>query len=99
MVILGDFNINLFVNDSYILKKKNILNSKSILSDGESYYEFCTLFGLKQLTKVPKRMTTSSSTIVDHILTSYPERVTQSGVIDSHSRAAFRTQSNIYDGF
>ena len=82
MVILGDFNINLFVNDSYILKKKNILNNKSILSDGESYYEFCTLFGLKQLTKVPKRMTTSSSTIIDNILASYPERVTQSGVID-----------------
>ena len=31
--ILGDFNINLFVNDSYILEKKNILNSKSIPSE------------------------------------------------------------------
>ena len=82
MVILGYFNINLFVNDSYILEKKNILNSKSILSDGKSYHECCTLFGLKQLIKVPKRTTTSSSTIIDYILASYPERVTQCGVTD-----------------
>ena len=27
---LGDFSINLFLNDSYILEKNNILNSKSI---------------------------------------------------------------------
>ena len=58
-------------------KKKNILNSKSIPSDVESYQEFCTFFGLKQLIKITKRMTTSSSTIIDHILASYPERVTQ----------------------
>ena len=80
--ILGDFNINLFLNDSYILEKKNILNSKSIPSDVKSYHEFCTYFGLKQLIKVPTRTTTSSSTIIDHILASYPKRVTQCGVID-----------------
>ena len=40
------------------------------------------IFGLKQLIKVPTRTTTSSSTIIDHILASYPERVTQGGVID-----------------
>ena len=80
--ILGDFNINLFLNGSYILEKKNILNSKSIPSDVKSYHEFCTYFGLKQLIKVPTRTTTSSSTIIDHILASYPKRVTQCGVID-----------------
>ena len=80
--ILGDFNINLFLNDSYILEKKNILNSKSIPSDVKSYHEFCTYFGLKQLIKVPTRITTSSSTIIDHILASYPERATQCRVID-----------------
>ena len=79
--ILGDFSINLFLNDPYILEKKNILNSKSIPSDVKSYHEFCTFFGLKQL-KVPTRTTISSSTIIDHILASYPERVTQCGVID-----------------
>ena len=80
--ILGDFNINLFLNDSYNLEKKNILNSKSIPSDFKSYHEFCTFFGLKQLIKVPTRTTTSSSTIIDHISASYPERLTQHGVTD-----------------
>ena len=80
--ILGDFNINLFLNDFYNLEKKNILNSKSISSDAKSYHEFCTFFGFKQLIKVPARTTTSSSTIIDHILASYPERVTKCGVID-----------------
>ena len=37
---------------------------------------------LKQLIKVPTRTTTSSSTIIDHILASYLERVAQCGVIE-----------------
>ena len=80
--ILGDLNINLYINDSYILAKKNILNNNSVPRDVKSYYEFCTFFGLKQLKIVPTRVTTGSSTIIDHVLTSFPERVTQSGVID-----------------
>ena len=64
------------------MEKKNILNSKSIPSDIKSYHEFYTFFGLKQLIKVPTWTTTSSSKIIDHILASYPERVTQYGVID-----------------
>ena len=80
--ILGDFNINLFLNDSYVLKKKKILYSKSIPHDFKSYNEFFTFFGSKQLIKVPTGTTTSSSTIIDHILASHLERVTQCGVID-----------------
>ena len=79
--IVVDFNINLLLNDSYVFEKKNILNSKSVPSDVKSYI-FCTFFGLKQLIKVSTRTTISSSTIIDHILASYPERVTQCGVID-----------------
>ena len=62
--------------------KKNILNSKSIPRDVKSYHKLCTLFGLKQLVKVPTRTTTSSSTTIDHILANYLEGVTQCGVID-----------------
>ena len=80
--IFGDFNINLYLNNSYILARKNFLNNKSVPSDVKSYHELCTYFGLKQLIKVPTRVTSSSSTIIDHILASFPERVTQSGVID-----------------
>ena len=59
-----------------------MLNNKSIPSDVKSYYEFCTFFSLHQLIKVPTRMTCNSASIIDHILASYPERVTQQGIID-----------------
>ena len=80
--ILGDFNINLYLNNSYIFLKNNLLQSQSITSDIKKYYEFCTMFGLKQLIEVPTRVTCSSSTIIDHILASFPNRVSQKGVID-----------------
>ena len=80
--ILGDFKINLYINDSYILAKKNVLNNKSVPSDVKSYQGFCIFFGSKQLIIVPTRVTTGSSTIIDHVLASFPERVAQSGVID-----------------
>ena len=59
--------------------RKNILNSKSVASDVKSYHEFCTYFGL---IRVSTSVTSSSSTIIDHILASFSERVTQSGVLD-----------------
>ena len=40
------------------------------------------MFGLKQLTEVPTRVTCNSSTIIDHILASFPNRVSQQGVTD-----------------
>ena len=40
------------------------------------------MFGLKQLIEVPTRVTCSSSTIIDHILASFPDRVSQQSVID-----------------
>ena len=89
------FDFNLFLNNSYIYEKKNILNSKSISSDLKSYHKFCTFFGLKQLIKVLTRTTTSSSTIIEHILASYSERVTQCGVIDitlSDHQLIYRTR-------
>ena len=55
---------------------------KSIPSDVKSYYEFCTFFSLHQLIKAPTRITCNSAAIIDHILASYPERVTQQGIID-----------------
>ena len=79
--ILGDFNINFSLNDSYIFTKKGILNNKSFPSDVKSCYEYCTYFSLHQLIKVPTRITCNSATIIDHILASYQERVTQQGII------------------
>ena len=80
--ILGDFNINLYLNNSYIFQKNNLLQSQSIPSDIKKCLEFCTMFGLKQLIEVPTSVTCSSSTIIDHILASFPSRVSQQSVID-----------------
>ena len=75
--IIGDFNINLSLNDFYIfLKKTNMLNNKSIPSDVKSYHEFCTFFTLHQLIKVLTCITCDNATIIDHILAGYPESVT-----------------------
>ena len=41
----------------------------------------CFLF-LKQLIKCPTRVTCNSSSILDHVLDSFPDRVSQSGVIN-----------------
>ena len=38
--------------------------------------------GLKRLKKCPTRVTCSTSTLIDHILASFPSRVSQKGVID-----------------
>ena len=62
--ILDDFNLNLYLNDSYFWTKRNILSSKWIKSDVKSYLEFCMFFGLKQLMKVSERITSSSLTIL-----------------------------------
>ena len=80
--ILGDFNINIYLDNSYIFQKNNLLQNQSIPSDIKKYYEFCTMLGLKQLIEVPTHITCSSSTIIDHILASFPDKVSQQGVID-----------------
>ena len=59
--ILGDFNINLSLNDSYIFSKNDMSNNISIPSDVKSYYEYCTFFSLHQLIKVPPTRITSNA--------------------------------------
>ena len=40
------------------------------------------MYGLKQRIKSPTRVTCSTSTLTDHILTSFPSRVSRKAVID-----------------
>ena len=40
------------------------------------------MFGLKQLIENPTRITYTSSSIIDHILASFPNRVTQRGILN-----------------
>ena len=58
-----------------------------MLDNSFGYYpirctEFCNVFNLKQIISRPTRITCSSSTITDHILASYPDRVSQKGITD-----------------
>ena len=46
--ILDDFNINVYLNKSYVFQKNNLLQSHSIPCDIKKYYD-SVLFGLKQL--------------------------------------------------
>ena len=78
---LGDFNINLFEFGKYVLDESSS-NNKNLDSFTKKYHEYCTLFGLKQLIKCPTRATCNSSSILDHVLASFPDRVSISGVID-----------------
>ena len=45
--------------------------------------EFCSNLGLKQLIKVPTRITCNTFTSIDHILTSSSKKVVQAGIIET----------------
>ena len=45
-------------------------------------FDFCTMFGLKQLIEITTRITYSNSSIIDHILASFPNRVTQREILN-----------------
>ena len=79
--ILGNFNTNLYLNNSYFFKKIICFKANRLLVTSKNT-EFCAMFGLKQLIEAPTCVTCSSSTIMNHILASLPNRVSHQGVID-----------------
>ena len=85
LFILGDTNINIFDNGENILDKyKDMGKRKSNFGAiPKKYAQVCSTLGLKQLTKHPTRITCHTSTLIDHIITNYEEKVTQSGVINT----------------
>ena len=69
--ILGDININLLCD-----KQKIPMGIKK-------YREFCALQGLTQIIENATRVTETSSSLLDHILTnSKEEKISQSGILD-----------------
>ena len=82
--ILGDININTLIDDnrSIFEIRKNTPLSNSLPSLCKQYIEFCSSFSLKQLISSPTRITCSSSTVIDHILTNTTNIISQSGGID-----------------
>ena len=54
----------------------------SIRNVVKNYSDLCAMLGLKQLIENPTQITCSSSSIIDHILASFPDRVTQQGIVN-----------------
>ena len=79
---LGDFNINMYLNNKNVSEKCLTTVSKTIPYDVRKYQESCNFFSLKQLISCPTHISCSSSTIIDNILASYPDRVSQKRIID-----------------
>ena len=80
--ILHDFNINLHLNNKYIFEECSTIVSNTFPYDVRKYQECCNVFNLKQLISCPARISCSSSTIIDHVLASCADRVSQKGIID-----------------
>ena len=80
--ILDDSNISMYHNKRYTVRADNTISSKFLSHDVKNYHQFCTMHGLKQLIQSPTRVTCSTSTSIDHILTSLPSRVSQKDVIN-----------------
>ena len=69
---LGNFNINLFENENIF--DKYFSNNKNLNSFTKVYHKYCTLFSLRQLVKCPTRVACNSSSILDHVLASFPDK-------------------------
>ena len=80
---LGDFNINLLQNNKFVLKENQPHDSKNLNSPLlPKYKELCQTFSLKEIIQEPTRVTSSTSSLLDHILTNSGWKVSQKGVID-----------------
>ena len=79
---LGDFNINLLQNNKFVLKENQPLHSKNLNSPLlPKYKELCQTFSLKEIIQEPTQVTSSTSSLLDHILTNSGWKVSQKGVI------------------
>ena len=65
---LGDFNINLLQNNKFVLKENQPLDSKNLNSPLlPKYKELCQTFSLKEIIQKLTRVTSSTSSLLDHI--------------------------------
>ena len=81
--ILGDMNINILKNGVNFLKRTTCLNgSTPIETILKKYKTFCSSFSLLQIINSPTRVTSNTSSLIDHILTNANDKISNSGVID-----------------
>jgi len=63
---LGDFNINLLLNDKFVLKENQSIISRNLSSPLVSKYkELCQTFSLKEIFREPTRITSTTSSLLD----------------------------------
>ena len=62
--------------------QNNILVSTTVSNDVKNDLQFCTVFGLTQIINSPTRVTCSSTSLIDHIVASLPERIFQEGAVN-----------------
>ena len=71
--------------------QNNTLVSTTVSNDVKNYLPICTMFGLSQIIKSPTHITSSSTSLIDHILASLLERISQEGVINTRKISRIKT--------
>ena len=56
-MIIGDFNINMYENNEYIVHENNTVCTTFASADAKKHHQFCTMHDLKQLIQCPTRVT------------------------------------------
>ena len=82
LTFLVYFNINLWQNGHSVFQKYNLLLCQSVPNDVKNYFDFCRMFGLKMLIESPAWITCSNSSMINHILASFPNRVIQWSILN-----------------
>ena len=75
---LGDFNINLLLNNKFVLKENQSFDTRNLsLPLLSKYKEQCQTFSLTEIIQEPTRVTSSTSSLLDHIVTNSGWKVSQ----------------------
>ena len=101
IMYLDNFNINLYLDNKYVFENCSTTVSSTIPYDVRKYQECCSFFSLKQLISCPTCISCGSSTIIDHILASYPgKRIIDMGISDHQlifcTRKTLKTKTGSY---
>ena len=81
--IFGDLNINLLQNHNFLLKENRSAHLRNSYSPFiTKYKEMYQQFSLTEIIRDPTRITSITSSLLDHILTNAEKKISQKGVID-----------------
>ncbi|CAH3151935.1 unnamed protein product, partial [Pocillopora meandrina] len=66
LILTGDVNIDMLSSPHYLTKR---------------YQTILNVFGLTQVVTHPTRITKAMKTLIDHLITNYPQKVTDTGIV------------------